>query len=150
MEGIREPQTSLWISEQLPDLQPPFVYELIAGGRSNLTFAVDDANGQRIVLRRPPISHVLPTAHDMRREFRIISALHPLGFPVATPLAICEDSEVNEYPFYLMSYVRGSILRDPELAQAHFPDPSMRRAIAENLVSTLVQLHGYNVTKIGL
>ncbi|MDA8117020.1 MAG: phosphotransferase family protein [Actinomycetota bacterium] len=150
MEGIREPQTSLWISEQLPDLQPPFSYELIAGGRSNLTFAVDDANGQRIVLRRPPVSHVLPTAHDMRREYRIISALHPLGFPVATPLAICMEPEVNDYPFYLMSYVRGSILRDPELTQAHFPDPPMRRQIAENLVSTLVTLHGYDVEKIGL
>ncbi len=150
MEGINEPAVSNWISSKLPYLAPPFSYELIAGGRSNLTYALSDSAGAKIVLRRPPASHVLPTAHDMTREFRIISALHPTGYPVAVPLALCADASVNDYPFYLMSYVEGSILRDPAVLEAKFPDLSSRATIADSLVRTLVKLHSYDIEAIGL
>ena len=71
-----------------------------------------DAVGTAFALRRPPTSHVLPTAHDMVREYTVISALHPLGVPVAEPLGLCIDEEVNERPFYVMEFVEGAILRD--------------------------------------
>ncbi len=150
MEGINEPAVSNWIHSKLPHLIPPFEYQLIAGGRSNLTFAVLDKAGSKIVLRRPPVSHVLPTAHDMTREFRIISALYPAGYQVAQPLAICDDATVNDYPFYLMSFVDGSILKDPAVLEAKFPAPHTRANIAHSLVETLAKLHNYEIDEIGL
>ena len=85
--------------------------DLVAGGRSNLTFEVSDAAGSRYVLRRPPTSHVLPTAHDMSREYRIISALGPAGVPVPPALGLCTDDSVNGAPFYVMGFVDGVIAR---------------------------------------
>lgn len=150
MEGINEPAVTNWIKSALPDFESPYNYELIAGGRSNLTFAVTGATGKKIVLRRPPVSHVLPTAHDMEREFRIISALKPVGFEVATPLAVCHDKEVNDYPFYLMSFVDGYILKEPELLLEKFPNPNDRKTISESVVDTLVKLHSFDIDEIGL
>ena len=85
--------------------------ELIAGGRSNLTYrlAVEGPSGRRLfVLRRPPLGHVLPTAHDMsEREFRVLSGLSGTKVPVARPLAFCDDADVIGAPFYLMEHVPG-------------------------------------------
>ena len=91
MDGIRglDPaRVTRWISEQVGSVAAPFAFELIAGGRSNLTFAVTDAAGRRFVLRRPPLGHVLETAHDMGREFRIIAALRATDVPVPEPLGV--------------------------------------------------------------
>src|SRR5262249_5815655 len=77
---------------------------LIAGGRSNLTYTI--TNGEQTwVLRRPPLGHVLPTAHDMAREYRVMTALADTGVPVPTTYALCEDVEVNDAPFYVMEKV---------------------------------------------
>src|SRR5882672_7181293 len=77
----------------------PLTAELIAGGRSNLTYAISD--GQHTwVLRRPPLGHVLPTAHDMAREYRVMTALAATKVPVPRTLAMCEDLAVNDAPFY--------------------------------------------------
>ena len=76
-EGIDEPNVAAWLVEHVPGAEAPFVYERIGGGRSNLTFAVTGVDGRRFVLRRPPLGHVLVTAHDMTREYRAISALGP-------------------------------------------------------------------------
>ena len=65
------------------------------------------------MLRRPPLSHVLPTAHDMKREFRVISALEPTDVPVPHAIALCEDIDVNGAPFYIMSFVDGMVPTDP-------------------------------------
>ena len=97
---------------------PPFDFALIAGGRSNLTYAVTDANGRRFVLRRPPLAQVLATAHDMAREHRIISAVGRTDVPVPRALALCTDVEVNGAPFYVMSYVDGVVLDSAERAEA--------------------------------
>lgn len=121
--------------------------ELIAGGRSNLTYfiRVDD---QEFVLRRPPLGHVLETAHDMSREFRVISALHGTEVPVATPIAFCEDAEVIGAPFYLMQRVDGQVLRTKDEAMAigseHIPGLSFR------LVDTLGRLHATDPREVGL
>jgi len=127
----------------------PLDFTLIAGGRSNLTFLVTDAARRRFALRRPPTSHVLPTAHDMVREFTIISALHPLGIPVATPLGLCTDESINDRPFYVMEFVEGAILRDRDEAEQQFSETT-RAVIGENLAATLAQLHDVDVDRAGL
>jgi aminoglycoside phosphotransferase (APT) family kinase protein len=88
--GINETNVTAWMVENV-GARAPLTFELIAGGRSNLTFRVVDAARAAFALRRPPISHVLPTAHDMVREHTVISALFPLGIPVAEPLGLCVD-----------------------------------------------------------
>ena len=85
--------------------------ELIGHGRSNLTYRVSGGGGHW-VLRRPPLSHVQPTAHDMKREFRVISALKGTDVPVPEAIALCEDAEVNGAPFYVMEYVEGLVPTD--------------------------------------
>src|SRR5687768_5042675 len=103
--GIDDARVTAWFEEHIDGSKAPFSYELIAGGRSNLTFRVTDANGTRYVLRRPPVSHVLATAHDMGREHRIISALASTDVPVAPALGFCDDAAVNGAPFYVMAFV---------------------------------------------
>lgn len=146
--GINEPAVTAWLVEHV-GATAPVTYELIAGGRSNLTFRVKDAAGNTFALRRPPTSHVLPTAHDMVREHTIISALAPLGIPVATPLGLCVDESVNERPFYVMDFVEGAILRDRAQTERDFPE-AMRPAIGSHLASTLAQLHDVDVNAAGL
>ncbi|MEI6701744.1 MAG: phosphotransferase, partial [Actinomycetota bacterium] len=84
--GIDLANVSAFLEENLEGFVGPFTFNLIAGGRSNLTYEVIDSSGARLALRRPPVSHVLPTAHDMTREYRILKALAPVGVPVPTPL----------------------------------------------------------------
>ena len=146
--GIREASVTAWMSENVGAVAP-LEFELIAGGRSNLTFRVTDANGRRFALRRPPTSHVLPTAHDMVREHTVISALFPLGVPVAEPLGLCVDEAVNERPFYVMEFVDGAILRDRAQAEATF-DVATRHVIGDHLAETLAQLHDVDVDAAGL
>src|SRR5580698_9599434 len=141
--GIDETNVSAWMAEHVGAVAP-LTFELIAGGRSNLTYRVVDANGTAYALRRPPTSHVLPTAHDMVREHTIISALYPLGVPVAQPLGLCVDEEVNERPFYVMEFVDGAILRDRRQAEEAF-DEGIRGVIGDHLAETLSNLHQVDV-----
>jgi aminoglycoside phosphotransferase (APT) family kinase protein len=146
--GINHEAVSAWMHTHVGAVLP-LHFELIAGGRSNLTFRVTDAAGKQFALRRPPTSHVLPTAHDMVREFTIISALSPVGIPVARPLGLCVDESVNERPFYIMEFVDGAILRDRTQAENTF-DLATRRHIGDELASTLARLHEVNPTDVGL
>src|SRR5436305_5811769 len=84
---------------------------LVSGGKSNLTFYVSSAAGE-VVVRRPPLSTVLPTAHDMRREHRVMTALAATDVPVPRTLALCTDESVLGAPFYVMDRVRGHIVRE--------------------------------------
>jgi aminoglycoside phosphotransferase (APT) family kinase protein len=146
--GIHDINVSNWMRDHV-GATLPLNFELIAGGRSNLTYRVTDANGKMSALRRPPVSHVLPTAHDMVREHTIISALYPMGVPVAKPLGLCVDELVNERPFYVMEFVDGAILRDRTQAESSF-DEATRVVIGDNLASTLATLHDVDVEKAGL
>ena len=128
-------------------LRGPLVAEVIAGGKSNLTYRVTDADHD-VVLRRPPLGHVLPTAHDMAREYRVIAALHPTGFPVPVPLHLCQDVEPLGAPFYLMSFVDGRVLRSHEDIDGLSPQTAHRTG--ELLVDTLAQLHAANPAAVGL
>jgi aminoglycoside phosphotransferase (APT) family kinase protein len=146
--GINDANVTAWMVRHLKSVAP-LEFKLIAGGRSNLTFRVTDSAGHTYALRRPPISHVLPTAHDMVREHTIIEALFPLGIPVAQPLGLCTDEEVNERPFYVMEFIEGAILRDRAQAESTF-DLATRAQIGENLASTLALLHDVDVDEAGL
>jgi aminoglycoside phosphotransferase (APT) family kinase protein len=149
IEGIDADKVTRWFVDNVDGVAPPLTFELIAGGRSNLTFRATDTNGRNYVLRRPPTSHVLPTAHDMGREFRIISALGPTPVPVAPALGFCEDESVYGRPFYVVGFVDGHIVRDAHTAEKVF-DESQRKAAGESLIDVLADIHAVDVDAIGL
>ncbi len=122
--------------------------ELIAGGRSNLTYAVTAPAGT-LVLRRPPLRAVRPSAHDVAREHRVLSALAGTAVPVPTPVHLCTDPEVLGAPFYLMQRVEGVVAREsfpPGYAQT----PAERVAATHALVDVLADLHAVDPAAVGL
>jgi aminoglycoside phosphotransferase (APT) family kinase protein len=148
IEGIRETTLVPWL-EQHVGLRAPLEFTLIAGGRSNLTFGVTDADGRTVILRRPPLGQVLATAHDMGREHRIISALGPTSVPVPATLARCDDLEVNGAPFYVMDFVAGHVVRDMETAETAL-DLRARRAASDQLIDVLTAIHAVDPDAVGL
>src|SRR5215212_6468264 len=145
--GIDRQRVTSWLSEHI-DGVAPFEFELIAGGRSNLTYRVTGADGARFVLRRPPLGHVLATAHDMAREHRVIAAVGTTGVPVPPALGLCTDVEVNGAPFYVMGYVDGVVLDSVDKASA-LPF-ELRRGASEHLVDVLADLHAIDIDAVGL
>ncbi len=148
-EGIRQAEVTEWMVGHLPEIRTPLTFTLIAGGRSNLTFRVEDAEGRTWALRRPPLHHVLPTAHDMTREYRLIHSLGPVGIPVPATVGLCTDESVNDRPFYVMEFVEGHILRSAPEAEAAF-DVRTRRAIGDHMADTLAALHDVDPDAVGL
>lgn len=148
LRGIDNERVTAWLAEHVEGTTPPFTFELIAGGHSNLTFKATDANGWRLVVRRPPLGHVLATAHDMGREHRIVSALGPTAVPVAPTFGLCEADEVNGAPFYVMGFVDGVVLDHPDKAAAL--SPPARRAAGDDLIDVLAALHAVDVDAVGL
>jgi aminoglycoside phosphotransferase (APT) family kinase protein len=147
--GIDAERVGAWLSSSIEGLVAPFHYEAIAGGHSNLTFCVTDAAGRRVVLRRPPLSHALASAHDMAREHRIIAALAGTAVPVPSALGLCTDESVNGAPFYVMGHVEGHVVRDVDTARRVL-DPAARDAAGDSLVSTLAAIHAVDPTAVGL
>jgi aminoglycoside phosphotransferase (APT) family kinase protein len=147
--GIDLESFARWASTALPGTTPPFTAEVIAGGQSNITAHVRDAAGREMVVRRPPLHGVLPTAHDMGREHRIIAALGPTPVPVPEALAYCADPDVIGAPFYVMSYVDGIVLNDDTTAVTEL-DPAARAHCGESLVDALVELHAVDIDAVGL
>lgn len=147
--GIDQTQVTDWMVAHIPEIEPPLTFSLIAGGRSNLTFRVEDATGRAWALRRPPLHHVLPTAHDMSREYRLMHALGPAGIPVPVTIGLCTDEAVNERPFYVMEFVDGHILRSAPQAEAAF-DEATRRGIGDHMADTLAALHDVDPEAVGL
>jgi len=146
--GIDAAAVTHWLAARAPGLQPPLDFELITGGLSNLTYRITDQGGSRWVLRRPPLGHVLATAHDMGREHRIISALLPTEVPVPPLLGFCEDVEVNGAPFYVMHNVDGIVARD--VAAASTLPIESRRAAGLNLIDVLGSIHEVDIDTVGL
>ncbi|MGU3498401.1 phosphotransferase family protein [Mycobacterium sp. C31M] len=120
---------------------------LIAGGRSNPTYELTD--GDRYwILRRPPVGHVLPTAHDMGREYRALSALYGTAVPVPRTIGLCEDTAVLGASFYVMDKIDGITLRTPE--DTARLTPAQRKTLAGSAVHTLVALHEVDPAEVGL
>ena len=174
--GIPSPaRLAGWLNDHVPGGPVELTdIQLIAGGRSNLTYrltvsgaaeaagaeeptgaagadragATEAAGSRLLVLRRPPLGHVLPTAHDMSREYRVLSALAGTQVPVAPLVAACTDDEVIGAPFYVMEYVPGIVLRTradtKALTEAQAADLS--RCLADMLAA----IHGVDVAAVGL
>lgn len=148
LPGIERDRVSPWLREHA-GLRGTLAYDLVAGGRSNLTYRVTDAEGRRVVLRRPPTGLVLESAHDVAREHRIISALLPTAVPVPPVLGLCEDPAVTGAPFYVMEFVDGAILRDERAVEAAFAVGDRHR-LAETLVDAMADLHAVDPDAVGL
>lgn len=149
VNGIARDNVDTWIARNVTGAAPPFEYRLIAGGRSNLTYIVEDRFGLQFVLRRPPSGHVLESAHDMGREYRIISALAPTPVPVPRPLGFCSDPTVNEAPFYVMEFVDGVILVTEQDAEQHL-DRAGRAEAGPALIDVLATLHAIDPDSVRL
>ena len=120
---------------------------VIAGGKSNITYDVSDGT-HRWVVRRPPLGHVLATAHDMAREYRVITALEPTGVPVPRTYGLCEDLDVIGAPFFVMDFVEGTPFRhDFDLAPL---GPDYALAVSTRMVEVLAHLHSVDPEAIGL
>ncbi len=149
MKGIHLERVEDYFAEHVAGAQPPLQISLITGGRSNLTFLVEDANGRKMVLRRPPLGAVLATAHDMSREYRILSSLTNSDVPVPRTLALCEDEGVNDAPFYVMDYVEGDVLVTPEMTAERVP-LAQREALGMHIIEVLSHLHRIEPDDVGL
>ncbi|MCW2598246.1 MAG: putative aminoglycoside phosphotransferase [Frankiales bacterium] len=121
---------------------------LIAGGKSNLTYRVDSSAGS-LVLRRPPLGHVLPTAHDMGREFRVMSGLGSTAVPVPKMLHFCTDADVLGQPFYVMERVEGHIVTT-QFPEGYAESPTDKVKVSNGLLDVLAALHSVDYASVGL
>lgn len=141
-----------WLRSEVPGLLGgPLRARLISGGRSNLTYAITDGRNEWVV-RRPPLGHVLETAHDMAREHRMLVALHPTQVPVPAPVALAANGsvgasdEVLGASFYVMEHAVGEVLRSRD-SLAQVADP---KGLAEDLMQVLARLHELDPAEVGL
>ena len=141
-----ESALSGWMETHVEDFQGPMTVSQFKGGQSNPTYRIN-TDAQAYVLRRKPPGKLLKSAHAVDREYRIISALHPLGFPVAKPFGLCQDETVIGTMFYVMECVEGRVLWDQTL-----PDiaPATRREIFHAQCDTLAALHTVDWRAAGL
>ncbi len=147
--GYDRPPVEAWIEANIEGLAGPFHWTRLEGGHSNLTFLLSDGHGRRVVIRRPPQGELLPKAHDMKREFTIISGLGPTDVPVATALGLCEDTSVTGAVFYVMSEVGGRALYTAEDVD-DWLTMEARQAVGYSFIATLATLHGIDPADVGL
>ncbi|MDZ7729617.1 MAG: phosphotransferase family protein [Dehalococcoidia bacterium] len=146
--GINYERVSRFFAENVPGADTELHFTLLSGGRSNLTYLV--SAGDRVwVMRRPPLGHVLPTAHDMYREYRVLTGLNETPVPAPRTYAYCDDPEVNEYPFYVMDYHEGAVIGE-SIPEGFAETPEDRRAISQAMIDALVQLHAVDYEAVGL
>lgn len=146
--GLDLDRFTSWFDRVRPGLRSGALSaELIAGGRSNLTYRVGDGSHLWVV-RRPPLGHVLATAHDMTREHRVISALRDTGVPVPEVLGLCEDTDVLGAPFYVMEHVAGTPYRHAHELEKLGPERTA--LIAGRMVDVLATLHTVDQDSVGL
>ncbi|MFI6321008.1 phosphotransferase family protein [Nonomuraea sp. NPDC050556] len=145
--GLELAALQRYFGEHVPECAGPLEAELIHGGRSNLTYLVTDGQARWIV-RRPPLGPLTPSAHDMGREFRVMSALQDTAVAVPRTVAMCEDAEVIGAPFSVVAYVTGRVLRTQE--ELDDLTPAQLDACADGLVNQLAALHAVPYQEIGL
>ena len=145
--GLDLERLGTWLGSALPELGPITSAELIEGGKSNLTYVVSDGCTE-VIVRRPPLGQLLATAHDMGREYRVMSALRDTDVPVPVTYARCADPEVIGAPFYVMQRVDGRPYRFA--AEIAALGPQRTRAISGELVDVLARLHAIDPASVGL
>ena len=135
-----------WMQVNVEGFSGPMEVRQFKGGQSNPTYQVVTP-GQKYVLRRKPPGKLLPSAHAVDREFKVISALYPTGFPVARPFGLCTDDSVLGTWFYIMDMVEGRIFWDGSMPDSNPPE---RSAVYASKIATLASLHNTDVAKVGL
>jgi aminoglycoside phosphotransferase (APT) family kinase protein len=148
-EGYDIPAVENWIKKHIAGLTPPFKWTRLEGGHSNLTFRLDDAKGKTAVIRRPPQGVLLPKAHDMSREWALISALGETAVPVPEALGFCESPDVTGAWFYVMGFVDGRPLYTADNTREWVPEEK-RILLAHSLFDVLADLHSLDPDHIGL
>jgi aminoglycoside phosphotransferase (APT) family kinase protein len=138
-----------WIARHAPRLKPPLRWTRLEGGHSNLTYRIEDAQGTRAVIRRPPMGQLLPKAHDMGREFALISALGPTPVPVPEAIAFCEDPSVTGAHFYIMQEVDGHPLYSANDTRKWAPE-TVRQKLGHSFIDVLADLHSVDPDAVGL
>ena len=146
-EAINVANVTAWFADRV-DIDGPLEFSLIAGGRSNMTFEVTDQGSGHWVLRRPPTGPLLPSAHDVAREHRLMHALQDSPVPVPRLVGLCQDDRVNERDFYVMHFLDGVIVRDIEIGRTI--EEAARTRMSHELIDTLVALHRVDIDEVGL
>ena len=141
-----EGKLAAWMEANVEGYKGPLTVRQFKGGQSNPTYQLITPT-KKYVMRRKPPGKLLPSAHAVDREYRVIAALHPLGFPVAKPYGLCEDESVTGTMFYIMDMVEGRILWDATLPDS---TPAQRSAIYDAKISTFAALHNVDWKKTGL
>jgi aminoglycoside phosphotransferase (APT) family kinase protein len=149
LPGLPYEAVDRWLRAELPELvrDRSWRADVLSGGLSNITYRLHLAGGP-VILRRPPLGGVLPSAHDMKREYRVMSALGATAVPVPRTLALGADPAVLGYPFYVMTQVDGEVLRTAEDTAAVAPE--VRAGLARQLVDVLADLHAVDLEAAGL
>jgi aminoglycoside phosphotransferase (APT) family kinase protein len=135
-----------WMVDNVEGFIGPVEVRKFAGGQSNPTYKLTSPSGN-YVLRRKPLGPLLPSAHAVDREFKVIAGLHPTGFPVAKPYGLCTDDSIIGSWFYIMDMVEGRTIWDGAMPGS---DPAERRAVYEAMIDTLAALHAINIEATGL
>jgi aminoglycoside phosphotransferase (APT) family kinase protein len=153
--GTKDVPDALWIDDRklgeyldfhVPEFDGPVSLRQFRGGQSNPTYLVDTP-GRRWVLRRKPPGKLLPSAHAVDREFRVLRALHAHGFPVAEPILFCDDPEVAGTAFYVMAFVDGRVFWEPHMPLSR---PAERAAVYEAMNEAIARLHAFDPAELGL
>lgn len=139
-------RVTAYLSEQLPEIQGPIEIRQFSTGQSNPTYLLETPGG-RYVMRRKPPGKLLPSAHAVDREFRVISAVHARGYPVPEPLLLCEDESVAGTMFYLMRYTEGRVFADRNL---EVMPKDQRKLAVDSFIQTMAQLHCMDYVELGL
>ena len=145
-QAIDEKALERWLEANVEGFRGPIALTKFPSGQSNPTFRIRASSGD-YVLRRKPFGKLLASAHAVDREYRLLAAIHPLGFPVPEPLALCDDATVIGAIFYVMEMAKGRPYADGALPDF---DPPTRRAMYEQLIDTLADLHAIDPESAGL
>ena len=143
---IDVPRLEAYLAQRVAGFKGPLAVALFKGGQSNPTYLLTTP-ARRYVLRRKPPGKLLPSAHAVEREFRILSALYPRGFSVPEPLTLCEDESIAGTAFYVMAFADGRVFWDLPMPASN---PAERAAVYDSMNATLATLHSFDPAEIGL
>ena len=148
--GLRLASLSTWMQDNIADFDESAGLQatLLAGGRSNISYKLTDASGSSWVLRRPPLGHIMPSAHDMGREFRVLSGLNSVSYPTPVTRGYCEDESVIGAKFMMMDFVDGRVIESAQTAS--ILSATQAGEISQELVDTLARLHAVDPAAAGL